>query len=58
MVAAASGELLGYQAEQPDWGISLATERLAPRILSEIFNLVTIGDGIVGGSANSLHCQC
>jgi type II secretory pathway pseudopilin PulG len=48
---AASDELLGYTAEQPDWKISLATERLAPRILADVFNLVTIGDGIVGGSA-------
>ncbi len=47
----AAGELLGYQAEQPDWRISLVIERLAPRILAEVFNLITIGDGIVGGSA-------
>ena len=44
-------ELLAYQAEQPDWKLMLAAERLAPRILAEVFHLVTIGDGIVGGSA-------
>jgi hypothetical protein len=44
-------ELLGYKAEQPDWKLTLATERLAPRIVADVFNLVTIGDGIVGGSA-------
>lgn len=46
-----SDELLAYTAEQPDWALSLASERLAARIVAEVFNLVTIGDGLVGGSA-------
>jgi type II secretory pathway pseudopilin PulG len=46
-----SDELLGYRAEQPDWKLSLATEKLAARVVAEIFNLITIGDGLVGGSA-------
>ncbi len=50
-LAARSDELLAYNADQADWRLSLATERLAPRIVAEVFNLVTIGDGIVGGSA-------
>ena len=44
-------EILAYTAEQPDWKLSVATERLAARIVADVFNLVTIGDGIVGGSA-------
>jgi type II secretory pathway pseudopilin PulG len=44
-------ELLAYKAEQADWKLSLATERLAARVVAEIFNLATIGDGLVGGSA-------
>ncbi len=46
-----SDELLAFTAEQPDWRASLASERLAARIVADIFNLVTIGDGLVGGSA-------
>jgi len=49
--AAHSDELLAYAAEQPDWKLTLATEHLSARVVAEIFNLVTIGDGIVGGSA-------
>ncbi len=50
-LARRTDELLAYVAEQPDWRLTLATERLAARIVAEIFNLVTIGDGLVGGSA-------
>ena len=44
-------EILAYTAEQPDWQLSIASERLAARIVADVFNLVTIGDGMVGGSA-------
>jgi hypothetical protein len=44
-------EILAFATEQPDWKLSLASERLPARIVAEVFNLVTIGDGIVGGSA-------
>jgi prepilin-type processing-associated H-X9-DG protein len=44
-------ELLAYTAEQPDWQLALGSERLAARVVADVFNLVTIGDGIVGGSA-------
>jgi prepilin-type processing-associated H-X9-DG protein len=44
-------EILGYTAEQPDWKLAIASERLAPRVVADVFNLVTIGDGLVGGSA-------
>jgi hypothetical protein len=44
-------ELLAYRAEQPDWLVTLSAERLSARLVAEVFNLLTIGDGIVGGSA-------
>ncbi len=44
-------EILAYNAEQPDWKLSIASERLAARVVADVFNLVTIGDGLVGGSA-------
>ena len=44
-------ELLAFTTEQPDWTLALVSERLAARIVAEVFNLVTIGDGLVGGSA-------
>jgi prepilin-type processing-associated H-X9-DG protein len=44
-------EILAYTAEQPDWKLSIASERLAARVVADVFNLVTIGDGLVGGSA-------
>jgi prepilin-type processing-associated H-X9-DG protein len=44
-------EILAYTTEQPDWNLSVASERLAARVVADVFNLVTIGDGLVGGSA-------
>ncbi len=44
-------ELLAFTGERADWKLILATERLSPRVVSETFNLVTVGDGLVGGSA-------
>jgi type II secretory pathway pseudopilin PulG len=44
-------EILAYAAEQPDWELSVATERLTARVAADVFNLVTVGDGQVGGSA-------
>jgi type II secretory pathway pseudopilin PulG len=46
-----SDEILAYTAEQPDWKLSVASEKLAARVVADAFNLVTIGDGLVGGSA-------
>jgi prepilin-type processing-associated H-X9-DG protein len=46
-----SDELLAYTTEQPDWKLFVACEHLAARVVADVFNLVTIGDGIVGGSA-------
>ncbi|HUJ70987.1 MAG TPA: hypothetical protein VLZ30_02005, partial [Verrucomicrobiae bacterium] len=50
-LSARGDELLAYNADQPEWKLTLATERLASRVLADVFNLVTIGDGLVGGSA-------
>jgi type II secretory pathway pseudopilin PulG len=44
-------EILAYASEQPDWQLAIGTEKLAARVVADIFNLVTIGDGLVGGSA-------
>ena len=46
-----SDELLAYTADGGEWSLTLATERLPARVVADIFNLVTIGDGLVGGSA-------
>lgn len=48
---ARTDELLAFTAENADWKLTLATERLAARVVAEVFNLITIGDGLVGGSA-------
>ncbi|MBU6398727.1 MAG: hypothetical protein KGS61_00280 [Verrucomicrobia bacterium] len=50
-LAGRTDELLAYAADQADWSLRLDAERLAPRIVADVFNLVTIGDGLVGGSA-------
>lgn len=44
-------EILAYRADQGGWSAVVGFERLAARIVAEVFNLVTIGDGSVGGSA-------
>lgn len=44
-------ELLAFTADQPDWELTLASERLAARLVADVFNLVTVGDGLAGGSA-------
>ena len=49
--AVSSDEMLGFIAEQADWKLTLNAERLVARIVADVFNLITIGDGIVGGSA-------
>ncbi len=46
-----AGESLAYTAEQPDWSLKLGAEKLPARVIVEVFNLVTIGDGLLGGSA-------
>ncbi|NBU08813.1 MAG: hypothetical protein EBS84_07345 [Proteobacteria bacterium] len=47
----AGDEALAFTADAPDWKLALATERLPARVVAEVFNLVTVGDGLVGGSA-------
>ena len=50
-LASPSDELLAFNSQEPGWSLGLATERLPARIVAEVFNLITIGDGLVGGSA-------
>jgi len=44
-------EQLAFRAETGDWQIVVSAETLAPRLVAEVFNLITLGDGLVGGSA-------
>jgi hypothetical protein len=44
-------EQLAFRADGGSWRIGLSVERLAPRLVAEVFNLITVGDGLVGGSA-------
>ncbi len=48
---ARTDELLAYTADAAEWKLSLSAERFSARVIAEIFNLVTVGDGLVGGSA-------
>ena len=50
-LASRGDETLAYNADQADWKLTLAAERLAARITADVFNLITIGDGLLGGSA-------
>ncbi len=50
-LTARTDELLAFTSAQADWNLILSTERLPARIGADIFNLITIGDGVVGGSA-------
>ncbi len=42
---------LSFIADAADWKLTLAAEKLPPRVLADVFNLITIGDGLVSGSA-------
>ena len=46
-----SDELLAYNADQPQWKLVLSSEKLAARVVADVFNLITVGEGVVGGSA-------
>jgi type II secretory pathway pseudopilin PulG len=46
-----SDELLAFTGEGAEWKLTLVTEKLSPRVVSDVFDLVTVGDGLVGGSA-------
>jgi prepilin-type processing-associated H-X9-DG protein len=46
-----STEILAYTAAQSGWNLSIGTECLAAHVVADVFNLATIGDGIIGGSA-------
>jgi hypothetical protein len=42
---------LAYQAEQAEWSLVLRADRLQPKVTAEVFNLIAVGDGLLGGSA-------
>ncbi len=42
---------LAFRADGVPWKITLSPDRLNSRLVAEVFNLVTMGDGMVGGSA-------
>jgi len=44
-------ELLAFRAEKSSWRLVLNAQKLSARLTAEIFNLLTVGDGVVGGSA-------
>ncbi len=44
-------ETLAYVADQSEWAVILTAEHMAARITADVFNLITIGDGLLGGSA-------
>ncbi|MGC3959802.1 MAG: type II secretion system protein [Verrucomicrobiota bacterium] len=50
-LASRADELLAFTADAAEWKLTLSAERLSARVIAEIFNLVTVGDGLVGGSA-------
>ncbi len=50
-LAGRQDELLAFASEQTAWLLELAAEKLPARVVAEVFNLITIGDGLVGGSA-------
>ncbi|MDB6024243.1 MAG: hypothetical protein JWM68_466 [Verrucomicrobiales bacterium] len=50
-IGSQTDESLAYTADAADWKLSLAAEKLSARVVAEIFNLVTVGDGLLGGSA-------
>lgn len=47
-----TGRLLAYASDQGDWVAKISVEKLLPRVIAEVVNLISIGDGIIGGAAN------
>ncbi|MBT5322633.1 MAG: hypothetical protein HOL43_09730, partial [Verrucomicrobiales bacterium] len=50
-VAAGAAEALAFAATQPDWSVTFSAEPLKAIVTAEVFNLATIGDGLLRGSA-------
>ena len=48
-IAAGLGTL-AFQALQPDWSVAVNVNKLEARVTAEVFNLVTFGDGLLGGT--------
>lgn len=49
--SAKGDEALAYSVGKRDWKLCARTGMLQPRISAEVFNLVTLGDGMLTGSA-------
>jgi len=45
------GIRLAYDFRKPDWRLDLGLSLLQPQISAEVLNLLTVGDGFIGGSA-------
>jgi len=45
------GASLAFEFRAAEWSLVLDAEKVEPRVTAEVFNLITIGDGILGGSA-------
>ena len=43
--------VLAFASTQADWSVTFGVEKLDAQIIAEVFNLVTVGDGLLGGSA-------
>ena len=43
--------MLAFASTQADWSVTFGVEKLDAQIIAEVFNLVTVGDGLLGGSA-------
>lgn len=50
-VLPASPAQLAFRADTGGWRLALQAERQEARLVAEVFNLLTLGDGVVGGSA-------
>lgn len=43
--------VLAFASTQADWTVTFGVEKLDAQIIAEVFNLITVGDGLLGGSA-------
>ena len=49
--AAGAAEALAFTTTQPNWSVTFSAKRLEAIVTAEVFNLATIGDGLLRGSA-------
>lgn len=51
LLSGKADEILAFTADQRNWNVPIACERMAARVVADVFNLATVADGVVGGSA-------